>query len=272
MNASSLRGALPLCVALIVAALSAQVQANDAAALALAQAVFDRPAGKDATVVSRMELVDKGRSPRVRGLVTYRLDRGRGEYATLVRFTAPEDVAGTGLLNLDKADGSNEQWLFLPALDRVRRVAGDRKGGRFVGSDIVYEDLQTRRPQSDRHRLVGKETLNGVACEILESVPVDASSSVYTKRLVWVDPQTAMVMRIDYFDKDPAAPSKRWLLVARKQIQGIWTVTDSRVTDLTGGHETRLIVENAKYDRKLPAKLFTSQALADESLESTYRP
>jgi hypothetical protein len=77
---------------------------------------------------------------------------------------------------------------------------------------------------------------------------------------------------VDYFEKDPAAPSKRWLLRSKKRNQGYWTLTDSRMIDLESGHETRMVVDAALYDQKLPAKLFTTQALADESLESEYRP
>lgn len=241
-------------------------------ATALVQRVHDRPKGRDLTVSSRMELVEKGRPPRVREMVSYRLERGRGETLNLVRFLAPKDIAGTGLLSVDKADGSNEQSLYLPALDRVRRIAGDRKGGRFVGSDLYYEDLRERRPNADRHRLVGKESLAGVACDVIESAPVEAAESVYIKRVSWIDPALAMVQRVDFFEKDEQQPSKRWLLMARKQIQGYWTVTESRLSDLSSGHETRIQVLQALFDRKLPAKLFTAQALADENIESEFRP
>ncbi len=238
----------------------------------LAQKVYDRPNGRDLTTVGRMVLTEKGHSPRTREFVTYRLEKGRGEVANLIRFTEPEDIAGTALLSLDKADGKSEQWLYLPALDRVRRISSDRKGGRFVGSDIYYEDLQDRKPAEDRHRIVGNETINGVACEILESVPIDPASSVYRKRVGWIDPKTLLAMRVDSYERDDATPSKRWLLVAKKKIQGYWTITDSRVIDLASGHETRLLVDTMLYDRKLPASLFTSQTLADESIESEYRP
>lgn len=241
-------------------------------ALKLANAVYERPNGRDLTTVSRMALTEKGRQPRIRELVTYRLEKGQGEAAHLVRFIEPVDIAGTGLLGIDKADGSNEQWLYLPELDRVRRIAGDRKGGRFVGSDLYFEDLQERKPAQDRHRLIGKESINGVACEVLESVPVDPANSVYRRRVSWVDPATALVHRVDYFEKDDASPAKRWQLIAAKRVQGYWTVTDSQMSNLDSGHETRMTVESAAYDRKLPAKLFTSQALADESIESEYRP
>ncbi|WP_217283552.1 outer membrane lipoprotein-sorting protein [Pseudaquabacterium terrae] len=259
-----------LLAASLLTPLSLPVHADDA--LTLMQRVHDRPSGRDATVTSRMELIERGRPARVRALVSYRVERGRGEAHNLVRFLEPKDIAGTGLLSIDKADGSNEQWLYLPELDRVRRIASDRKGGRFVGSDLYYEDLRTRKPAADRHRLVGQDNVNGVQCEIVESVPVDAAETVYRKRMTWVEASLAMVHRVDYFEKDDRAPSKRWVLASRKQIQGYWTVMESRLTDLGSGHETRLSVERALYDRKLPARLFTQQALADENVEADFRP
>ncbi len=238
----------------------------------LAQRVYDRPNGRDLVTLGRMVLTEKGHAPRIREIVTYRLDKSGGETANLIRFLDPEDIAGTGLLSIDKADGSTDQWLYLPALDRVRRISSDRKGGRFVGSDLYFEDLQERKPSKDRHRLLGKQTENGILCDVLESVPTDADDSVYRKRISWVDPATAIVQRTDYFEDDASTPSKRWLLRSKKRNQGYWTLTDSRMIDLASGHETRLVVDAALYDQKLPAKLFTSQTLADESLESEYRP
>jgi hypothetical protein len=219
-----------------------------------------------------MVLTEKGRAPRIRELVTFRLDKTRGETANLIRFLEPEDIAGTGLLSIDKADGSTDQWLYLPALDRVRRISSDRKGGRFVGSDLYFEDLQERKPSKDRQRLLGKQLENGILCDVLESVPLDADDSVYKKRISWIDPVTAIPQRVDYFEQSGNTPSKRWLLRSKKRTQGYWTLTDSRMIDLESGHETRLVIDTALYDQKLPAKLFTSQALADESLESEYRP
>jgi hypothetical protein len=240
-------------------------------ALALAQQVHGRPAGRDVTTTSRMELAERGRTPRVRRIVTYRLDAGRDETAYLVRFLEPRDIAGVGLLSVTQSDGSTEQSLYLPELKRVRKIAGDRKGGRFVGSDLYFEDLQERRPRRDRHRLLGRETLDGIACDLLESTPTDPDDSVYLRRVNWIDRATAMALRVDYFERDPQAASKRWLAVDRQRIQGFWTVTASAMTDLAQGSETRLIVESARYDRKLPDRLFTARALADERYESEFR-
>jgi hypothetical protein len=263
-------GVVRVLVFLVGLGMSAAAVADDARQLA--EAVYGRAAGADLTTLSRMELIEKGRAPRVRELVAYRAKRPGGETAHLIRFTEPTDVAGTGLLSIDKADGSNEQWLYLPALDRVRRIAGDRKGGRFVGSELYYEDLQDRQPSRDRHRLLGKDVVDGVPCDVLESVALERADSVYRRRVSCVDRATALALRVDYYELDDAAPSKRWLLVAKKKHKAYWTVTDSRMIDLASGRETRMVVEEALYDRKLPAKLFTPQALADENLEAEYRP
>ncbi len=269
---------MPLCPSsnfarfLLLALLLVVSPAHADSAAELAQRVYDRPNGRDLTTLGRMVLTEKGRAPRIREIVTYRLDKSGGETANLIRFVYPEDIAGTGLLSIDKADGDTDQWLYLPALDRVRRISSDRKGGRFVGSDLYFEDLQERKPAKDRHRLLGKQAENGILCDVLESVPVDPKDSVYSKRISWIDPATAIPQRVDYFEKDPDSPGKRWLLRGKKRNQGYWTLTDSRMIDLSSGHETRMVVDAALYDQRLPAKLFTSQALADESLESEYRP
>ncbi|MHB1353924.1 MAG: outer membrane lipoprotein-sorting protein, partial [Thiobacillus sp.] len=226
-------------------------QADEAAALA--QRVYDRPNGRDLTTLGRMVLSEKGRAPRIREMVTYRLDKSGGETANLIRFVDPEDIAGTGLLSIDKADGSTDQWLYLPALDRVRRISSERKGGRFVGSDLYFEDLQERKPSRDRHRVLGRQTENGILCDVLESVPRDPGDSVYSKRISWIDPATAIPQRIDYFEKGAEQPAKRWLMRAKQRNQGYWTLTDSRMIDLESGHQTRMVVDAALYDQKLPA-------------------
>ncbi|MCP5288059.1 MAG: outer membrane lipoprotein-sorting protein [Burkholderiaceae bacterium] len=245
---------------------------SDGSAAQIAVAVADRPAGRDLTTLGTLELRDKGGATRTREFVSYRRDTGVGGKANLIRFLSPADIAGTALLSLSRSDGEQEQSLYLPAMDRVRRVASDRKAGRFVGSDIYYEDLLERRPHQDRHRLLGKEVVDGTVCDMLESVPVEAGTSAYLGRVSWIDTKTLLPRRVDYHERDAAKASKRWELLAHRRVKGYWTVLDSRVTDLETGHSTRLTVHEAIYDRGLPASLFTPRALADETLEAEYRP
>lgn len=244
----------------------------DEAGYALAEKRYNRPNGRDSSSTGQMILTEKGHSPRKRELVIYRLEKSRAETAGLIRFLGPEDIAGTGLLTLDKPNSDADQWLYLPALDKIRRISGNRKGGRFVGSDLYFEDLQERHPDKDEHLILGKEIINGVSCDILESTPKNGDNSAYIKRIAWIDPKTLLPMRIDFFEKNPDTPSKRLSLIRKEKIQGYWTVMESRMTDLRSGHETLLILSTVQYDRKLPASLFTTQALADEDQEAEYRP
>ena len=244
----------------------------DDAGLALARKVYDRADGQDASSVVTMALTEEGRSPRERSMVLYRRNGAEGEVSTLIRFTAPADIEGTGLLTLDAADGDSRQSIYLPALQRVRRVDSKRKGGRFVNSDYYFEDLRDRKPAMDVHRIVGRESIDGVACEVLESVPVEAGNSVYLRRVSWIDPASLLPLRIDFYEKDPAQPAKRLTVSAREQIQGYWTVTDSTMMDLRSGHRTRLKVERIVYDRSLPERLFSSRALEQERMEKEFRP
>ena len=246
--------------------------AADEAGMALAQRVYDRPDGEDATSAVTMALVEEGRSPRLRSMLLYRRSAPGGEVSTLIRFTEPADIEGTGLLTIDAADGASNQWIYLPAMQRVRRVDSNRKGGRFVNSDYYYEDLRDRKPSMDEHRVLGREALGDVECDVLESIPVEAGNSVYKRRVSWIDPASHLPLRVDFFEKDPLVPSKRLLVERREQVQGFWTVMDSTLTDLGSGHQTRLTVRSMAYDRGLPERLFSSKALEDERMEREYRP
>ncbi len=239
---------------------------------ALAQRVYDRADGKDVSTRALMVLTEKGHRPRQRNMYTYAMERGKGERWSLTRFTRPADIAGTGLLTLDYPGDKSDQWLYLPALDRVRRIASSRKGGRFVGSDLFYEDLRDREVDMDHHRLAGKGKAGGLMCDILISTPVDPGNSVYSRRVSWIHPKTLVPLRVDYYQKGRKKPVKRMKVRKIKKIQGYWTVMDSTMYDLKTGHRTRLVTKAIKYDQGLPEALFSRQALADDSREKKYRP
>ena len=100
---------------------SSGVHADEAGAQ-LAQKVFERSDGKDSTSQLTMTLTEAGRNPRVRKMISYQMRHKPGELAVLTRFTDPTDIAGTGLLTLDHINADTDQWIYLPALDRVRRI------------------------------------------------------------------------------------------------------------------------------------------------------
>ncbi|MEF8794633.1 outer membrane lipoprotein-sorting protein [Thiohalorhabdus sp.] len=238
----------------------------------LARKVDQRPDGEDAAIRSTMVLQSSGAEPRVRKLRTFRLDRGDKEVWSLTRFVEPANIDGTGLLTRDYAGGETDQWLFLPALEKVRRIAGDRKGGRFVGSDLFYEDLRDREASMDRHRLRGTESLDGTTTKVLVSTPVDPGNSTYSKRVRWIHPRTLIDLRVDFYKKAREEPIKRMRVHRIEKVQGYWTVMDSTTTDLRSGHKTRIRVEELRYDQGLPEDLFNRRVLSSPGEADRFQP
>lgn len=236
-----------------------------------AQRVYDRPDGDDVAIRGHMILIEEGQEPRERETYEYRLDLDEGEIRNLVRFTSPGDIDGTGLLTHDHPEGASDQWLYLPALDRTRRISSDRRGGRFVGSDLYYEDLEDRPVGREEHEVQGREEFEGVETVVLESTTAPGEESVYTKRIRWIHPETLVALRTDYFEGG-GEPSKRLTVRELERIQGYWTVTDSTMEDLDSGHQTRLVVDEITYDQGLPESLFARDALDDTDRDRRYRP
>jgi hypothetical protein len=243
----------------------------DDRALRLAQAVYDRPIGRDSASRVTMLLGKKGKKTKKRILYAYTLDKGNSERRALMRFITPKDVKGTGLLSMDYPGDESDQWLYLPSLDRVRRISSKRKGGRFVGSDFFYEDLADREVDMDKHRILGQDKVGGVNCTLLESIPVKRSNSVYTRRIGCIHPKLLIPLRVDFYQKKDK-PVKRLQARKIKKVQGYWTVFESIMTNLKTGHRTQLITNDIVYDQDIPDSLFSQRGLADDSREAVFRP
>ena len=241
----------------------------DAEGNALAQQVRDRPTGKDSFTLGSMVLLEPGRAPRVRQMRTYQLEPKNDEQWTLIRFTDPADIADTGLLTLDHASGETDQWVYLPAVHKARRIPSERRGGNFVGSDLIYEDLRDRKVNQDVHTIIGEESVEGQKCKVLQSIPVDSKNSEYSKRVSWIHPQTLVALRVEVYaggDK----PIKRLEVRKLQKIQNYWTVLELAITDLKSGHSTRMLADTVKYDLGFSEKLFSEGVLEDPVQESSY--
>lgn len=252
--------------------LGAATNSSNAEGVKLAQLVYDRPTGKDLSSKVIMRLQNKGQQPQQRILYSYAKDVGKSERWTLLRFVAPKDVSGTGLLTLDHPGDESDQWLYLPALDRVRRISSSRKGGRFVGSDFYYEDLMDREVGMDYHFFKGKGRIGKIPCDILISTPRNASSSVYSKRMSCIHRGTMIPISVDYYVGGSEKPVKRLRARKIKKVQGFWTVFDSTMYDLKTGHMTQLFTTKIKYNQGIQDRLFSQRSLADDSYEKTFRP
>ena len=106
---------------------------------------------------------------------------------SLIVFNSPRDVQGTATLTFTHKVGSDDQWLYLPAIKRVKRISSSNKSGPFMGSEFAYEDLSSDEIEKYTYKYIGEETFNGEKVLKVEQYPVDPKSG-YKKRVVYYNP------------------------------------------------------------------------------------
>ena len=136
-------------------------------------------------------------SRRMRNL-TLEVD-GDGD-KTLVIFDQPNDVKGTAFLNYTHRDGPDDQWLYLPALRRVKRIASNNKSGPFMGSEFAYEDISSQEIEKYTYEFLRAEDLEGTSTFVIQRIPVDKRSG-YTRQIVWYDQAEYRLRKVDYYDR-----------------------------------------------------------------------
>ncbi len=119
---------------------------------------------------------------------------------TMIIFDQPRDVKGTALLTFSHKVDADDQWLYLPALKRVKRIASRNKSGPFMGSEFAYEDLASQEVEKYTYRYIKDDELNGEAMFLIERDPVDEYSG-YRRQLVWIDQVEYRPMKIEFYDR-----------------------------------------------------------------------
>lgn len=186
-----------------------------------------------------------------------------GNSKSVLRFVAPAEVKGVALLVANHPERSSDQWMWTPALQRERRIALQDRSTRFFGTDFSFEDLEERDINQYDYRLVGNDTIDGIACWRLESSPRQGKVSQYTKGDIWIRKDTLAVVRIDSWIKNDVA--RRLVYSDFEQVQGIWTARLLEMTDLRRKSKTVLRLDKLQYNVPLEESSFTLQALRRES-------
>lgn len=191
---------------------------------------------------ARMVLQEKDGEPKERVLENWVDDRPSG-YRFRVRFTAPADVAGTGVLSLEKKGDDDEQWLYLPAFKKTRRLGSAELGDRFVGTDFFYEDMKNRNVDDYTYTMLPAETLEGQECWVIEgkpSAPKIVKESPYGKTVAWMRKDNLAIVRVRYFDKKDQ-PLKQLDATKLKQItKSAWRPEETTMVDVRRKHRTTM--------------------------------
>lgn len=215
-----------------------------------------------------MRLVDKRGKVRERIAKSYRRYFGE-EKRTILYYTEPANVEGTAFLTYDYAETEEEddQWLYLPALRKVRRISASDRGDYFLGTDFTYEDIkQAGKIEIEDHHfaLMGTDELNGRKMYKVEAIPKnDELIEVlgYNRAMIWVDAENWVSMQVDFWDV-AGNPLKRYQVEELVQIDSIWTRQRIRVSHHKTGHSTEFHFENVDYQSPVDEDFFTKRALS----------
>ncbi len=118
----------------------------------------------------------------------------------LIIFDTPKVVKGTAFLSFTHKIKNDDQWLFLPALKRVKRISSSNKSGSFMGSEYAYEDISSQEVEKYSYRWLRDEDYEGKAAFVLELDPTDPNSG-YTRQIVWFDQKEYIPIKVDYYDR-----------------------------------------------------------------------
>jgi len=217
--------------------------------------------GNDMNARVRMRLISKEGSERLRELTLLRknLPEG-GQQRFFIYFHRPADVRSMTFLVWKHPPRDAERWLFLPALNMVRRIAANDKRSSFVGSDFSYEDISGREVGEDTHMLLREETLNGRPVFIIRSVPKDERSVDFSYRLAWIDKENFVLWREEYYDKRNEL-YKVFSADEVKQVDRQWTTVRRTMKNVQNGHRTEVTFLEVSYNIGLEDSLFSERYL-----------
>lgn len=207
---------------------------------AIADEVDRRDLGfKDSRAKMVMTLKNRHGQTSVRTIDVKTLEvEGDGD-KSLVVFNSPRDVRGTAFLTFSHAVDPDDQWLYLPALKRVKRIASNNKSGPFMGSEFAYEDLSSQEVDKYRYKFLRDEKVGSDDCFVIERYPVDKSSG-YTRQVVWIDKSEYRFRKVDFFDRKDSLLKTLHYKGYRKYLGKYWRPDEMFMQNHITGKSTHL--------------------------------
>jgi hypothetical protein len=214
-------------------------------------------AGDDGSAEARMIIVDENGNRQMRQFTILRKDeKDLGDQDMLVFFSQPSNVKDTVFRVEKQLESDDNRWLFLPALDLVKRISAGDKRTSFVGSHFYYEDVSGRNPKEDNFTLVSEDKDS----YLINAVAKDRQSVEFNRYTVKIDKFNFLPIETIYFDQSNRAARKMTVLQV-KNIDGIATVMKSRITNLSNNSYTEMQFRHVKYNLGLPDNIFSERSM-----------
>jgi outer membrane lipoprotein-sorting protein len=229
--------------------------------LAIARAADERDSGwGDVQARLRMVLKNRHGQESQRTLDVRFLEVAEDGDKSLGYFHEPADVKGTALLTYSHKTENDDQWLYLPALKRVKRIASADKSGAFMGSEFAYEDLSSQEVEKYTYKYLRDEVVDGEECFVVERYPT-AKYSGYTRQWVWIDKSAYRTRKIDYYDRKGSLLKTLTSGGYTKHLERYWRAGWTLMENHQSGKSTRLEWSGFRFQAGLKDGDFTQEAL-----------
>jgi len=219
------------------------------------------------TAVSEMTLINAQGEKRERKLNNIQKIQPNGIDSKIVaKFLEPADVRGTGFLQVEHSDADDDQWIYLPALQKSRRLVANNKKDSFFGSDISYGDISLPKVDAYKHTLLKSEMLGKFDCYVIESVPATAAfkdDTGYSKKVSWIRKDSFLEAKVDYYDLNGEL-LKTQLVTGHHQVEknpDHWLAETREVTNVQTGHKTIFTFSKIQAGIPIDDSVFTTRQL-----------
>ncbi len=241
---------------LMVASIGAKAQMSGRE---IVKRAYNLPQGEDKTSILTMTLTNKSGQTRVRKIKQFTKDFGDAE-KKIMFFIAPADVKNTSFMNWSyEGDKADDQWIYLPALKRVKRISSDSRSDYFMGSDFTYDDLGDRKLDADTHKLLREENIEGKGCYVVESTPKD-EEYMYSKTITWIRKDNFVGVKKEFYDEDGELLKILHIKKVEK-ISGFWFITHSEMVNVQKNHKTGIKLSDIKINSGVPASKFSERMM-----------
>lgn len=208
-----------------------------------------------------MEIVAKNGQKRTRDFIILRKDKEEGaDQFYYTYFYKPEDVRGVVFLVNKHIDRDDDRWLYLPAIDLVRRISANDKRSSFVGSDFTYEDVSGRHLEEDDYQYLGEEVWEDKDCFVIKAVPKDKGEGEFAYRKIWIEKKYLLPLKVEHYNNRNEL-YKVFYTLETKIVQQTPTVTKAKMVDVENNHYTYIEFNDVQYNVGTPEDIFTERYL-----------
>lgn len=246
---------------LLLVAQTAHAETPEEKGLAIAQEADRRDTGFGNYTADQAMVLRNKQKQESRRVMRIKILEGTDDGdRSLIVFDRPRDIDGTALLTFTHKSGDDDQWLYLPALKRVKRISASNKSGSFVGSEFAYEDLTSQEVEKYTYKYLRDEKLDGQDCFVVERYPV-AENSGYTRQITWIDKAEYRVQKVDYYDRKEALLKTLTFRGYKQYLGKFWRAKTLAMVNHLTGKSTELIWTNYKFRTGLSRRDFNRNSL-----------